>query len=118
MNVKSSMDCKKIQTNRCLRRLDHQRTLEPPMMKQKLSYFGHMIRTENESLEMSAMSCMVEERIGRVRQCTCWMDEVKDATKLLDSFGKSFSARASGSSAGQGCLEKSDHECHKKSATT
>ena len=34
-------------------------TLEVLMLKQKLSYFGHIMRAENESLEKSTMLGMV-----------------------------------------------------------
>ena len=62
------------------------------------SYFGHMC-AESERLEKSNMR------------------EEEDEVDLvwLNRWSK---ARASGSSAGQRYLEKSDHECHQKSDTT
>ena len=68
------------------------------------------MRTENESLEKSTELGMGEGRKGRVRPCMRWMDGVKASTKL--------SGRASERSAGLGCLEECDQECHQKSGTT
>jgi len=46
-------------------------TLEVLMIEQKLSFFGYIMRAENECLEKSTMLGTVEGKRGRGRRCMC-----------------------------------------------
>ena len=51
-------------------------SLEAMICKQKLSYFGHIMRADG--LEKNVMLGKVEGSRRRGRPRTCWMDNVKD----------------------------------------
>jgi hypothetical protein len=52
--------------------------LEDTVTKQKLSYFGHVIR--NDGLEKTIMLGMGEGKRGRGRPRTRWLDEIREIT--------------------------------------
>ena len=57
-------------------------TFEVVLLKQKQSYFRHIICAENISLEKQTMLDMIKGRRGRGRPCMCHMSGVKAVTKL------------------------------------
>ena len=52
------------------------------MLKHKLSYFGHIMHAEYQSLEKSTMLGMIKGRGGTGTPGQSWMDWVKAAIKL------------------------------------
>ncbi|GFR95177.1 endonuclease-reverse transcriptase [Elysia marginata] len=56
-------------------------SLESLIVKQKLSYFGHIMRKQN-SLEKSIMLGMGEGGRRRGRPCMRWKDDIKTVTRL------------------------------------
>src|SRR5437868_14204951 len=57
------------------------KSLEAMVVKQKLTYFGHVMRTE-KSLEKSIMIGKVEGKRRRGRPRTRWIDGIKGTTGL------------------------------------
>ena len=55
-------------------------TLEDRIAKHKLSYFGHVMRSNG--LEKSVVLGMGEGKRGRGRPRIRWMDEIKECTGL------------------------------------
>ena len=51
--------------------------------KQKLSYFGHITRVEDNRLEKTIMIRMSEDKRQRGRPHLRWMDEIRNMTKLM-----------------------------------
>ena len=64
-----------------LERVKPKTSLEGKIPKQRLSYFGHVMRTN--SLETTLMLGMVSGRRRRGRRRTRWMDTIKADTNLL-----------------------------------
>ena len=58
-----------------------QSTLENEIMKRKLTYFGHVMRSD-ASLEKALILAMSDGKRKRGRPRTRWMDEIKEATCL------------------------------------
>ena len=51
------------------------------MLKLKLQYFGHLMRTE-DSLEKSLMLGKIEDRRRRGHQRMTWLDSINDAMNM------------------------------------
>ena len=55
--------------------------MEGPMLKLKLQYFGHLMRTA-DSLEKTLMLGKIEGRRRRGRQRTRWLDDITDSMDM------------------------------------
>ena len=64
-----------------LREINPEHSLEGLMLKLKLQYFGHLMRTD-DSLENSLMLGKIEDRKRRGRQRMRWLDGITDAMNL------------------------------------
>ena len=64
-----------------LREINPEYSLEGLMLKLKLQYFGHLMRTD-DSLENSLMLGKIEDRRRRGRQRMRWLDDINDETNL------------------------------------
>ena len=64
-----------------LREIYPKYSLEGLMLKLKLQYFGHLMRT-TDSLEKSLMLWMIEARKRRVHQRMRWLDGINDAMDM------------------------------------
>ena len=53
-------------------------SLEEPMLKLKLQYFGHLMRTASDSLEKSLILGEIEARRRRGHQRMRWLDGLTD----------------------------------------
>ena len=62
-----------------LKEINPKYSMEGIMLKLKLQYFGHLIRTAN-SLEKSLMMEKIEGRRSEGRQMTRWLDGITDST--------------------------------------
>ena len=60
-------------------------SLEGPMLKLKLQYFGHLMRRV-DSFEKTLMLGMIEGRRRRVQQRMRWLDDITDSMDM--SLGK------------------------------
>ena len=76
----STFDSKKSNQS-ILRDITPEYLLEGLMLKLKLQYFGHMMRTSN-SLEKSLMLGKIEGRRRRRRQRMRWLDGITDAMDM------------------------------------
>ena len=56
-------------------------SLEGLMLKLKLQYFGHLMRTA-DSLEKTLMLGKIEDRRRRGRQRMRWLDGITDSTEM------------------------------------
>ena len=64
-----------------LREIDPEYSLEGLMLKLKLQYFGHLMRTA-DSLEKSLMLRKIEGRRRRGHQRMRWLDGILDAMDM------------------------------------
>ena len=64
-----------------LREINPKYSLEGLMLKLKIQYFGHLMRTDN-SLEKSLMLGKIEGRRRRGRQRKRWLDGITDAMNM------------------------------------
>ena len=65
------------------------------ILKQKLSYFGHIMRTKGECLERDLMLSMMEGTRSRGRPRKRWLDEIKSSTMLnLEALKKATQDRS------------------------
>ena len=78
MTLESPLDCKEIQPV-------NEYSLEGLMLKQKLQYFGHLIRRTN-SLEKTLMLGKIEGRRRRGQQRIKWLDGITNSMDM--SFSK------------------------------
>ena len=65
-----------------LKEISPEYSLEEPMLKLKLQYFGHLMRTASDSLEKSLIVGKIEGRRGRGCQRMRWLDGLTDAMDL------------------------------------
>ena len=85
--TESHLDCR-ISNQSILREINPKYLLEKLMLKLKLQYFGHLIRTAI-SLEKSLMLGKIEGRRRRGGQRMRWLDGITDAMdKNLANFGR------------------------------
>ena len=82
-------------------------SLKELLLKQKLQYFGHLMR-RTDSLEKTLMLRKTEGRRGRGRQRMRWLDGI------IDSMGHEFE-QAQGDGEGQGSLACCSPWCQKES---
>ena len=64
-----------------LREMNPEYSLEGLMLKLKLQYFGHLMRTA-DSLEKSLMLGKIEDRMTRGSQRLRWLDGITDAMDM------------------------------------
>ena len=64
-----------------LKEINPEYSLEGMMLKVKLQYFGHPMRTA-DSLEKSLMLGKIEGKRGRRRQRTRWLDGITDSMDM------------------------------------
>ena len=64
-----------------LREINHKYSLEGPMLKLKLQYFGHPMQIA-DSLEKALMLRKIEGRRRRVWQRTKWLDGITNAMDM------------------------------------
>ena len=74
------LDCKEINQS-ILKEISPEYSLEGLMLKLKLQYFGHLMRTV-DSLEKTLMLGKTEGRRTRGRQRMRWLDGVTDSTDM------------------------------------
>ena len=55
--------------------------LQVMILRQKLSYFGHIMRTNNDCMEKAIMLETCEGRRKRGRPCRRWLDDIREATE-------------------------------------
>ena len=55
--------------------------LQVMILRQKLSYFGHIMRTNNDCMEKAIMLGMCEGRRKRGRTCRRWLDDIRKTTE-------------------------------------
>ena len=85
-------------TNQCiLKEINFEYSLEERMLKLKLQYFGHLMRSAN-SLEKTPMLGEIEARRRSRQQRIWWLDGITDSVNM--SF-----EQTPGDSEGQGSLE-------------
>ena len=77
--LESPLDCKDIQHS-ILKEISPEISLEGMMLKLKLQYFGHLMRTV-DSLEKTLRLGGIWDRRGRGRQRMRWLDSI---TNLMD----------------------------------
>ena len=106
--LESSLDCKEIKlVNLKGNQLEY--SLEGLMLKQKLQYFGHLMRRA-DSLEKILMLGKIEDE-RRERQRIPWLDSITDSTDMNLS-------KLLGDSEGQGSLMCCNPGGHKGSDMT
>ena len=77
----NNYDAGRTKTNKTIfERIKPKTSLEGKITKQRLSYFGHIMR--DNSLETTLMPSMVSRRRKRGSQRTRWMDTIKTDTNL------------------------------------
>ena len=74
--LESPLDCKEINQS-ILKEISSAYSLEGPMLKLKLQYFGHLIR-RSDSLEKTLMLGKIEGRRRRGQQRMRWLDGITD----------------------------------------
>ena len=75
--LESPLDCKKIKWVN-LKEINHEYSLEGPMLMLKLQYFGHLMWS-TDSLEKTLMLRKIEGRRRRGRQRMRWLDSISDS---------------------------------------
>ena len=78
--LESPLDCKEIQLS-ILKEISPEYSLEGPMLKLKLQYFGHLMQ-RTYSLEKTLMLGKIEGRRGRGRERMRWLDGVTDSMDM------------------------------------
>ena len=78
--TESPLDSKEINQS-ILREMNPEYSFEGLMLKLKLQYFGHLMRTA-DSLEKSLMLGKTEGRRRRGHQRVRWLDGITDATDI------------------------------------
>ena len=78
--LNSPLDCKKIQPS-ILKEIGPRISLEGMMLKLKLQYFGHLMRTV-DSLEKTLMLGGIGDRRRRGQQRMRWLDGITDSTDV------------------------------------
>ena len=78
-----------------LRETNPEYSLEGLMLKLKLQYFGHLMRTD-DSLEKSLMLEKIEGRRRRVRQRMRWLDGITDAVREMVRVRETWHAAGHG----------------------
>ena len=73
--LESPLDCKEIQP------VHPECSLEGPMLKLKLQYFGHLMRRA-DSFEKTLMLGKIEGRRRRGRQRVRWLDGITDSMEM------------------------------------
>ena len=74
--LESPLDCKEIQP------VHPECSLEGPMLKLKLQYFGHLMRRA-DSFEKTLMLGKIEGRRRRGRQRVRWLDGITDSMDMV-----------------------------------
>ena len=74
------MDCKEINQS-ILKEISPEYSLEGLMLKLKLQYFGHLMRTA-DSFEKTLMLGKIEGRRRRVSQRIRWLDGITDSLDM------------------------------------
>ena len=64
-----------------LKEISPQYSLEGPMLKLKLQYFGHLMRRA-DSMEKTLILGKIEDRRKRGRQRTRWLDGITDSIDM------------------------------------
>ena len=78
--LESLLNCK--ETNQSiLKEINLEYTLEAPMLKLKLQYFGHLMRRAN-SLEKTLMLEKIEDRRRRGQQRMRWLDGITNSMDI------------------------------------
>ena len=78
--AESPLDSKEINQS-ILREINPEYSLEGLMLKLKLQYFGHLMRTDHP-LEKSLTLGKIEGRMRRGRQRMRWLDSITDAMDM------------------------------------
>ena len=77
--LESPLDCKEIQS--ILKEVSPGCSLEGPMLKLKLQYFGHLMQ-RTDSFEKTLMLGKIEEGRRRGRQRMRWLDGITDSMDM------------------------------------
>ena len=78
--LKSPLDSKEIKPVNP-KEINPENSLEEPMLKLKLQYFGQLIQRA-DSLEKTLMLGKIENRKRRVQQRTRWLDGITNSTDM------------------------------------
>ena len=78
--LESPLDCKIINLS-ILKEISPECSLEGPMLKLKLQYFGHLMRRA-DSLKMTLMLGKIEGRRRRGQQRMRWLDGITDSMDM------------------------------------
>ena len=78
--LESPLDCKEIKPGDVLKEIHPEYSLEELMLKLKLQYFGHLMRTD--SFEKTLMLGKIEGRRRREQQRMRWLDGITDSTDM------------------------------------